>query len=393
MAKEEKKREQNTGEVPQEKKRGGFLRRLMTLFLILAVVLAVVVLTAMKDGNYFSALRRWLVYGDSSQTQNYYSYSADPENLYGQLEGNLLVVSSNAIRLLQDNGVTLYDLPVSLESPMLTVGTEQAVVCDVGGSAVYVLDSVGINRTLTAEHGLCYYTARMNSKDYLAVTEQKNGYKASVSVYDDEGELIFRFDSYDSYLSDAAVTEDGKYLMAVSLAPLEGTFTSTLLYYDINSGELLGEVPIRDGLVLDFTDNGDVAVALCDKRLSLTNRAGETLLDHEFGNLYLHDYALTGGSFCALLLGRYQAGNICELTTFAMDGTVIAAKEVTEEILALSAKGDYLAVLYSDSLVIYTRDLTEYARLDDTGYAGQVRMQADGTALVIGGSSAWRFVP
>ena len=66
------------------------------------------------------------------------------------------------------------------------------------------------------------------------------------------------------------------------------------------------------------------AVSLCDKRLTITTLKGETLLDRAYGNLHLHDYALDGDDFCALLLGRYQAGNICTLTTYGLDGQELA---------------------------------------------------------------------
>ncbi len=394
--------EMNKG-IPQEpekqpeapKKTGSFLRRLVLLGLVLAAVLAVGVLTTMEDGRHFASLRRWLMYGESSQTQNMYTYTADQSNRYGRLGGDLLVVNSKAIQLLRDDGTVLYDLQVNLSSPSLSVGRKLAAVCDVGGGTLYVLDSAGVCRTLTPDRGLRYYTARMNGGDYLAVVEQKSGYKASVSVYDGKMELVYHLDSYESYLSDAVVTEDGKRLVAVGLDPQGGAFASSLRVYDLGSAsaEPLWECSIRDALVMDFAVTGDRVLSLCDKRLSITTLEGETLLDRAYGNLYLHDYALTGSDFCALLLGRYQAGNICRLTTYGLDGEELAALEVTEEVLDLSAAGDYLAVLYSDSLVIYTRDLTEYARLTGTDYAGKVQVEEDGTALVIAGTSAWRFLP
>ena len=94
-----------------------------------------------------------------------------------------------------------------------------------------------------------------------------------------------------------------------------------------------------------------------------------------------------------MLLGKYQAGNICELTTFDQEGQEIASLEINEEVLDMSAAGGYLAVLYSDSLVIYNRDLEEHAQLVGTDYAGHVIMESDGTALVIAGTAAWRFLP
>ena len=67
--------------------------------------------------------------------------------------------------------------------------------------------------------------------------------------------------------------------------------------------------------------------------------------------------------------------------------------DVSDEILDIDAAGDSLAVLQSNALVLYTSELTEYSRLSDTGYASLVLMAEDGSALVIGGSSARRYLP
>lgn len=374
-------------------KKGGFFKRLLTLLAVLCAVLAVVVLTTMEDGQHFAALRRWLMYGESTATQDIYAYAADPANRYSRLGDSLLVVSPNTAQLLRDDGAILYSLQLNLESPQLSVGTRQAAVCDIGGGTLYLLDQNGIQRTMKTERGLSYYAARLNSGDYLAVTEQKGGYKARVSVYSPAGVPVFHFDSYDNYISDAVVTEDCRSVVMVSLESYDGAFASKLLTYDLDSAERTGEHPIRDGLVMDLACHGDRVLALCDKRFSITTLAGEPLLDRAYGNLYLHDYALGGDSFCALLLGRYQAGNICTLTTYSLDGDELASMELTEEVLDLSAAGEYLAVLYGDSLAVYDRTLTERARLEGTDYAGQIQMGDDGTVLLISGTSAWRFLP
>ena len=391
MDKEAKKTKQEETAPPRKKR--GILGGLITLLAVIALALAVVAMTTMRDNEQLAALRRWMVYGGSSSTANLYAYASHPDNRYGQMGEELLVVSPNAIQLMKSDGTSLYDLSVSLENPQLSVGKKQAAVCEVGGNVLYVLDSVGVARTLQADTGLCFYSARMNGRDYLTVTEQKNGYKAAVTVYDSEGEELFRFDSYDHYISDALVTEDGKSLLTVALAPLDGVFSSMLRCYDITSGELTGEWSVRDGLILDYCVTGERMVALCDTRLVVTDLTGQCLLDRGFDNLYLHEYAISGADFCALLLGRYQSGNICQLTTYDLDGAEIATLEVTEEVLDISAAGSGLAVLYSDSVVIYDRALTELARLEDMDYAGQVRMREDGTALVIGAASAWYFLP
>lgn len=375
------------------KKKKRTLGRLLTLLLALCAALAAAALTTMEDGRHFTSLRRWLMYGDGGGAKDLYAYAADPENRYGRLGTGLLVVSPNTAQLISDEGAILYDLPLRLANPQLSVGKRLAAVCGVGGDALYILDQSGIVRTLRPESGQQFFSARLNGGDYLAVTEQKTGYKASVSVYDAGGTLVFSFDSYYSYLSDARVTEDGRSVVIVRLEPQGGIFASKLLVYDLESRELKSETAILDGLVMDFRCAGGRALSLCDKRFTITTLAGETLLDRAYGNLYLHDYALTGGDFCALLLGRYQAGNICTLTTYGLDGEELASLELTEEVLDVAAGGGVLAVLYGERLVVYRRDLTEFSRLEDTGYAGQVRVEEDGSVLLISGSSAWRFLP
>lgn len=369
--------------------------RIIPLLAVVAMVLAVAALSTMEDGRHFAALRRYLMYGSTSETDNLFTFPAGQSNRYGLLGNQLLVVNENSIRLLQDDGTEAYNLPVpTLSMPQLTVGRNLAAVCDVGGNTLYLLDSTGIIKTFSTEEGYSYYKARMNLADYLTVVEQKSGYKACLSVYDGSGKLVFEFYSSKHYLYDGLVTEDGRYVVAVGPATAQdGIFSSQMLMFDLVSEEEVGNCLIRDGLVLDFFADKERAVSLCDKRLTMTALTGETLLDVPYGNLYLHDGSLTGDHFCALLLGRYQAGNVCTLTTYTMEGTEIASLNLTEEILDISAAGDYLAVLYSNSLTIYNKDLTEYATLDGTDYAGEVQMQSDGTALLIAASSAWKFLP
>lgn len=367
--------------------------RLSVVLAVLAVVLAVAALSAMEDGQHFAGLRRWLMYGDTGKARDTYTYSADQANRFAWLGEQLLVATPNSLRLLDADGTVICDEPVNLTTPGLSVGSGQAAVWDIGGGSLYLLDGTGLRERKSTSGGMAYYTARLNSRNWLAVTEQKSGYKDTVSVYNAAGVLVFHFDSHDSYISDAVVTEDCSKLVAVSLGAEGGAFASTLVVYDLATAEKLGEHAVWDGLVMDFCCNGNKVVSLCDTRLVITDLSGQTLLDHSYGGQYLYDYALTGEDFCALLLGRYQAGNVSQLTTFDLEGNQLATLALSEEVLDLSAAGGTLAVLYDNSLVLYDQELRELSRLDNTGYAGRVIAAPHGEVLVISGTAAWRYLP
>ena len=393
MANKDIKTEQNAPAEKKPKKKAHFLRRFLLLLTVLIVVLTISVLSTMEDGDHFTALRRYLMYGNSAQTQDLYTYASHQGNHYERLRDELLVVNPQGIQILHQDGTTLYEMQTAMGAPVVSVGTELAAVCDAQGSSVHVLSSTGLRWTHNSGEGLLCYCARMSSSDHLAVTEQKNGFKASVSVYDKKGTLVFRFDSHDSYLSDAVVTPDGKQLLVIAMDEQGGTFTSTVIIYDLVTAQRTGEYPVSDALVLDLSVTEERVTLLCDNRIVLLTLDGKTMLNYAYGERYLHDYALTGEDFCALLLGRYQSSNICRLDTYSLDGETLGSLELTEEVLDMSAAGDCLAVLYADTLVIYDRALNELARLDETDHAGSVRMDLDGTALLIAETAAWRFLP
>ena len=94
-----------------------------------------------------------------------------------------------------------------------------------------------------------------------------------------------------------------------------------------------------------------------------------------------------------LQLNRYQSGSVGKLVSVGTDGTEVGSLDINREILNLSAAGRYLAVLYTDSLVIYNRELQVYATLRGTGFARAVIMRPDGSALLLSSESATLFLP
>ena len=59
----------------------------------------------------------------------------------------------------------------------------------------------------------------------------------------------------------------------------------------------------------------------------------------------------------------------------------------------MSAAGRYIAVLFSDRMVIYDKTLAECARLDAVSEARQVLMRADGSAVLAGSTAASLYLP
>ena len=382
-------------EVPR---RGGRLRRFLVFALVLLAVLGVVIVAAWRDGTGFDALRRLFAYGraEEAASEVRYSYDSSESNRFAALGDTLAVLSDTKLQVLGPDGREAWSVPVKMDAPALEAGGDRAVAYDVGGTELYVVDAEGEVLSLTAAEEEPFLSARLNSEGYLAVTAGLTGYKGRVSVYDDQGEEIFALTASERFVLDAFVMEDCETLAAVTLGQEESVFVSNIVLYSLKmAGEVdpSADYDVDDGLVAAIGEQDGRLITVSDTCLTTASRSGEVEAVYSYGGAYLREFDLRGDGFTALLLNRYRSGSVGRLVTVDTAGEEIASLDVNQEILSVSAAGDYLAVLYMDSVVIYTSELEVYAALEGTDYARDVLMRRDGSALVLGAESGHLFLP
>ena len=371
------------------------LKGFALFFLTLAVVLGVVLVAAYRDGTGFDVLRRHFNYGraEKSGADAVYQYDASAQNRFAVLGDSLAVLSDTSLRLLGRDGEELFSANVQLESPALTTGGGRAAAYGVGGTVLYILDEKGLVKTFQLDEEEPLIAASLNHEGWLAVTAEKKNYKACVSVYNQEMEKVFDFNSSRRFVSDACVTDDCGYLAAVTLGQETGTFVSNVVLYDLTKTDPAADYDVRDGLVMHIGEQNGSLVTVADNQLTLAGTDGKVRSTYSYASAYLREFDCGGDGYTVLLLNRYQSGSVGRLVTVGTDGEEIALLDVNGEILSVSAAGRYVAVLYTDSLVIYNPDLQVYATLKGTGYAREALMRSDGSALLIASESAKLFLP
>lgn len=380
----------------REEKRSGPVRRFFTFFLALALVLGVVLAAAYRDGTGFDVLRRYLNYGGSASSgEERYRYDASSANRYALLGNQLVVLSDTSLHLLDKDGGETWSTQVKMTAPALSQGGGRAAAYDIGGRSLYVLDKTGEIFHMETEEDEPLISATLNGRGMLAVTTERRNAKGAVSVYNENMQQVCAFTSGERFVADARVSDDGDVLAAVRLGQENGVFVSNVVLYDLREpGEKkpFAEYSVPDGLVLSVGEQSEKLVTVTDTCVSYATHSGKVEASYGYGGAYLRNYSL-GDSFTALLLNRYQAGNVGRLVTVDADGGELGTLEIHEEVRGLSAAGRYLAVLYTDRLVVYNQDLQVYASLRGIGSVSSVLMRADGSALLMSTESASQFLP
>ena len=370
-------------------------RKWLWLTLIVLVVLGAVAAAVLWDANSFDGLRRSIIYAraekDETGCAKLYYYENDATSRFAAIDGSLVTVAANQVRLLDERSQVLYQNSVRFLHPDLVSGGGVAVAYDIGGTALYALDSKGLRWQQETEGELLAVT--VNPHGYVTAVYNKSGAKAAVTVWDSNGAAVFTFQSAQRFVMTAALGQDDRTLAAATMGQEDGKFQSFLVLYHTDSDKMVATTPVDGGVAYALETLQREFCAVTEQGLYLLDSGGELKASYSYGGQFLRRCVVGDGGWAALLLSRYKSGGYASLIIVDGDGNELGGCDIDGEVLDISTAGRYVAVLFSDRLTIYDKYLTEVATLPDVSEVRAVLMRADGSAVLAGASGASLYLP
>lgn len=370
-------------------------RKWLWLTLTVLVVLGAVAAAVLWDANSFDGLRRSIIYAraekDETGCAKLYYYENDATSRFAAIDGSLVTVAANQVRLLDERSQVLYQNSVRFLHPDLVSGGGVAVAYDIGGTALYALDSKSLRWQQETEGELIAVT--VNPHGYVTAVYNKSGAKAAVTVWDSNGAAVFTFQSAQRFVMTAALGQDDRTLAAVTMGQEDGKFQSFLVLYHTDSDKMVATTPVDGGVAYALETLQREFCAVTEQGLYLLDSGGELKASYSYGGQFLRRCVVGDGGWAALLLSRYKSGGYASLITVDGDGNELGGCDIDGEVLDISTAGRYVAVLFSDRLTIYDKYLTEVATLPDVSEVRAVLMRADGSAVLAGASGASLYLP
>lgn len=370
-------------------------RKWLWLTLTVLVVLGAVAAAVLWDANSFDGLRRSIIYAraekDETGCAKLYYYENDATSRFAAIDGSLVTVAANQVRLLDERSQVLYQNSVRFLHPDLVSGGGVAVAYDIGGTVLYALDSKGLRWQQETEGELIAVT--VNPHGYVTAVYNKSGAKAAVTVWDSNGAAVFTFQSAQRFVMTAALGQNDRTLAAVTMGQEDGKFQSFLVLYHTDSDKMVATTPVDGGVAYALETLQREFCAVTEQGLYLLDSGGELKASYSYGGQFLRRCVVGDGGWAALLLSRYKSGGYASLITVDGDGNELGGCDIDGEVLDISTAGRYVAVLFSDRLTIYDKYLTEVATLPDVSEVRAVLMRADGSAVLAGASGASLYLP
>ncbi|MCL2226071.1 MAG: DUF5711 family protein [Oscillospiraceae bacterium] len=305
------------------------------------------------------------------------------DRVFADLGGSIASAGTLGIQVLDYSGNEMLREPFRMSRPAMSAVNSRAIAFDVGGTAVRVFDS---GRMLSSvETSGAIISASINRNGWFSVgTQEGRGLRGVITVYNDRGNDVFRVNLGSGYAFASALSPDNRSLAVLNLTDVGSRIT---LYHGLNQVDYSGVFVLSGGLILDilFLPNGELLALSTNALIGIDrNGTGRELFD--FFDKRLGGFILDDGTIVLHLLD-YGIGHSGRLVRLDERGRLEAEVATNREIVSKSFSGRYLAVMYSDGVVFYDRNLEElplYAQQASLAGTSRVLSLGHGVALATG---------
>lgn len=213
------------------------------------------------------------------------------------IDGSLALLDESRFRIYSNDGKIMNEHQHTYANPILTVRGSKALIYDEGGREFSLESKYKTVYSKTADDVI--YLAELSKSDYAAVVTKSDKYLAMMKIYDQNGDTIFTYFSYDSRIIDVTFTDNSSGCIITVLTAEGGQLVSRMKRFDFNDTEPMWESDKVNTLALDvkFTDDGIIMVG--DTLTAGFTRDGALISQYVYDNP-ITDYDTSGNLYAVI---------------------------------------------------------------------------------------------
>lgn len=250
--------------------------------------------------------------------------------------GDVVSVSETRYRGFNQKGEILWELPIQMQSPQVTVRGEYVLINEIGAKKILLFKGRKQVFEATTEGNII--TCDLSKKgDVVAVTD-KEYYKGQVLVLNTSGKVIFAWDSGSYNILDAAISAGRK--VAVSLLNTDVGADSVITCLDVNGKEKYRTENFSNSIIFDLEYDGEKINAIADDKCIGLSKNGKILWEYDYlgRTLKNYDIAVNGSKILA-----FDNGGVGEIVVVSAGGKAYDAIKTESMPDIVSIKSDYIA--------------------------------------------------
>lgn len=203
-------------------------------------------------------------------------------------DGDAIISRSNQTLCLDSNMNVLWSMDDNNTFPVVKSKGKYAIKYNFDGENAYIIKN---GKTVELLTGNPVIGGTVNENGYSAVITREKGYKSQVIVFSDEGEVLYKWHSADSYITDATISPDNRTLAVAAIDFSTNTTSGELMFFNFYQEKPYAGKILENNMVLqlEFTDKNSLLV-VGDSAAIVYNATGEAKAEYAYDGKKLFNY-------------------------------------------------------------------------------------------------------
>ncbi len=344
-------------EARRRRRRKVMLRRTKKLLIVLAVLalLGLIIFAGyrLNWGSHFGNL-----FHTSARGEGFPIPMAEGEfTSLADMKGDVAVTESGSVTVYHSRGEVLGCFPNSYTRPYSIARGGKILTYDLGGSGWQITSKTKVLHNENAAGVIL--AAALGDKGEVAVARRHASALSEVKVYSPRFEVMYIWESAESYTTALSVSENGTSLATGGVLSKGGALSSVIIFHDMTGERDRVSHTLPDSVILSmtFTRKGRLQV-ITDRALLLYDEKGALLQEIPLAEPPVAVENCPGGGVY-IALGDYRSKSGVAITAYDSDFNEAGKTFVNRRVLSLHYTDERLYILAEGKLLLGDPALTE----------------------------------
>ncbi len=254
-------------------------KRNLIIFAVFCVCLACVLIFSLlsptgvieTSANYLSGITLRTYYPSVFEGNELFSVNTKGNHIY--------TLSNQTLTSYNIGGKQLFEHFHGAENPVVSLSETRVLLYDQNGTSVNVFTANKELLSFNTEFSV--YVADITRNGYFAVATKSQSYTSTVTVYDDDGNFVYEWNSPEEIVTGVALSSNGKQLAVSAVKSQNGIFVSNVYIFNYNSAEPIWRQSYNDTFIFDLiSDNSNYFCVVSQNRCDFVKWKDHTITSH-----------------------------------------------------------------------------------------------------------------
>ncbi len=255
---------------------------------------------------------------------------------FAEYKGKIIAVNETKYRCFSQSGELIWELPLQMQDPQLTVRGKYVLINETGAKKVSLYDGKKLLFSESTEGNII--TADVSENGDVTAVCEKEYFKGQVVVFNKSGKVIFAWDSGSYNILDAAISE--KRSLSISLLNTDEGADSFITCFNVNGKTKYKTENFKNSIIFDLEYSGEKLNAFADNMCAGISSKGKVSWQYNFGGKILNKYSMEESGAKLLL---FETGGTGEITVIGGSGKEYTPIKTEVMPDAVSIKADYIS--------------------------------------------------